>query len=321
MAVHTGNPDELHGLSLCAGYGGLELGISIAEPGYRTVCFVEREAHAAATLVARMADAALDSAPVWDDLRSFDGRPWRGKVHILTAGYPCQPFSMAGQAPRRSRSAPPLARGCSGSSERFAQWPCLSRTWKGTSIWDLPMSSAGFADWATAQKRACSRREKWALATGVAASSSWPTPTATDAGYMPDVLIGAGDLTIGKPFDKAPTSSGQFSLTNAARAWTKTWAALKGMGWQPPQSQTSQISRSSPLVRVSFQVWHRLLHWRPDLQPAILRTRDGLADRVDRTRGAGNGVCSLAAAIAYRTLKADFTAGWAADWDAEGAGR
>lgn len=65
---------------------------------------------------------------------------------------------------------------------------------------------------------------------------------------MPDVMIGAGVLVIGKPFDKAPTSSGQFSLTNAARAWTKTWMALCGMGWKP-----QQIPRSSPLVRVSFK--------------------------------------------------------------------
>ncbi len=65
---------------------------------------------------------------------------------------------------------------------------------------------------------------------------------------MPDVMIGAGDLVIGKPFDTAPTSSGQFSLTNAARAWSKTWAALKGMGWKP-----GPIPRSSLLVRVSFR--------------------------------------------------------------------
>jgi len=87
----------LFGLSLCSGAGGLDLGLTIAIPGYRTVGHVERETFAAATLVARMEDATLDYAPVWDDVASFDGRPWRGAVDIVSAGYPCQPFSVAGK--------------------------------------------------------------------------------------------------------------------------------------------------------------------------------------------------------------------------------
>ena len=87
----------LFGLSLCSGAGGLDLGLTIAIPGYRTLGYVERESYAAATLVARMEDAALDQAVVWDDVGTFDGRPWRGVVDILSAGYPCQPFSVAGK--------------------------------------------------------------------------------------------------------------------------------------------------------------------------------------------------------------------------------
>lgn len=87
----------MHGLALCAGAGGLELGLHIALPGYRTVGYVEREAHAAAALVARMADSALDTAPVWDDVATFDGRPWRGIVDLVSGGYPCQGESNAGR--------------------------------------------------------------------------------------------------------------------------------------------------------------------------------------------------------------------------------
>ena len=95
----------MNGLALCAGVGGLELGLHIAlGDSYRTVGYVEREASAVTTLVARMEDKALGFAPVWDDLKTFDGRAWRGRVDIITAGYPCQPFSVAG---RRKGEADP----------------------------------------------------------------------------------------------------------------------------------------------------------------------------------------------------------------------
>ncbi|PYG27831.1 DNA cytosine methyltransferase [Pelagimonas varians] len=97
MAVHPPiQPKDLCGISLCAGVKGLDLGLHIAQPGYRTVCYVERNSFAASTLVARMADASLDQAPVWDDLKTFDGKPWRGRVHLISAGYPCQPFTLSG---------------------------------------------------------------------------------------------------------------------------------------------------------------------------------------------------------------------------------
>ena len=87
----------MHVLSLCSGAGGLDLGLQIALPSCRSIGLVERDAFAAAILVARMLDGSLDDAPIWDDLGTFDGRPWRGAVDIVTAGYPCQPFSVAGR--------------------------------------------------------------------------------------------------------------------------------------------------------------------------------------------------------------------------------
>ena len=84
-------------LSLCAGIGGLDLGIGLAFPGARTIGFVEREAACCEILVSRMEEGRLDPAPIWTDVKTFDGRPWRGAVDILCAGYPCQPFSTAGR--------------------------------------------------------------------------------------------------------------------------------------------------------------------------------------------------------------------------------
>ncbi len=87
----------MNGLALCAGVGGLELGLRLAfGPTYRTVCYVEREVYCAEILARRMEEGYLDLAPIWDDLATFDGRPWRGAVDIISAGLPCQPYSLAG---------------------------------------------------------------------------------------------------------------------------------------------------------------------------------------------------------------------------------
>lgn len=83
-------------ISLFSGLGGLDLGLKCALPDLRTVCYVEREAYCAASLVARMAETYLDPAPVWDQVDTFDGCPWRGKVDLVAGGYPCPPFSCAG---------------------------------------------------------------------------------------------------------------------------------------------------------------------------------------------------------------------------------
>lgn len=100
MALH---PADFTSIDLCAGAHGLGLGLDIAVPlafpGFRarSVCHVEREAFAAATLVGHMEAGTLAPAPVWSDLATFDGRPWRGRVHCVTSGDPCQPNSVAGK--------------------------------------------------------------------------------------------------------------------------------------------------------------------------------------------------------------------------------
>jgi DNA (cytosine-5)-methyltransferase 1 len=84
----------LRSIELCAGYGGFTLGLR--DHDVSTVAYVERDSYAAAVLVARMEEERLDQAPIWDDLCTFDGAAWRGRVDLITAGFPCQPFSTAG---------------------------------------------------------------------------------------------------------------------------------------------------------------------------------------------------------------------------------
>ncbi len=86
----------MNGLALCAGIGGIDLGLKLACPGYRTVCYVEGEAYAASVLIRRMEEGWLDKAPVWSDIRTFNGGLWCRAVDIVTAGFPCQSFSVAG---------------------------------------------------------------------------------------------------------------------------------------------------------------------------------------------------------------------------------
>ncbi len=65
--------------------------------GWTTVCAVEIDPYCREVLLRRQEDGCLDPFPVWDDVRTFDARAWRGAVDVVTAGFPCQPFSSAGQ--------------------------------------------------------------------------------------------------------------------------------------------------------------------------------------------------------------------------------
>jgi DNA (cytosine-5)-methyltransferase 1 len=93
-----------YGLSLCAGGGGLDMGLKLAEPGFATACYVEWEEYPRASIIAAQRAGYFAPAPIWDDLKSFDAHPWSGVVDTVLAGYPCQPFSQAGQ--RRGEDDP-----------------------------------------------------------------------------------------------------------------------------------------------------------------------------------------------------------------------
>jgi DNA (cytosine-5)-methyltransferase 1 len=85
--------DFVNELALFAGAGGGILGGKLL--GWRTVCAVEWEPYPASVLCARQNDKVLETFPIWDDVQTFDGKPWRGIVDVVSGGFPCQAYSTA----------------------------------------------------------------------------------------------------------------------------------------------------------------------------------------------------------------------------------
>jgi DNA (cytosine-5)-methyltransferase 1 len=82
-------------LALFAGAGGGILGGHLL--GWRTVAAVEIEDYPRRILLQRQSDGILPRFPVWDDVQTFDGKPWLGKVDVISGGFPCQDISAAGK--------------------------------------------------------------------------------------------------------------------------------------------------------------------------------------------------------------------------------
>jgi len=81
-------------LACFAGAGGGLLASALL--GWRTICAIEYYLHAARILAERQNDGLLEPFPIWQgDIRAFDGWPWRGRVDVVSGGFPCQAYSSA----------------------------------------------------------------------------------------------------------------------------------------------------------------------------------------------------------------------------------
>jgi len=83
-------------ISFCPGILGIERGLKRAGIHPRVMAYVEIEAYIIANLVAGMEAGILDPAPIWTDAKTFDARPFRGRIHGIIGGYPCPGESLAG---------------------------------------------------------------------------------------------------------------------------------------------------------------------------------------------------------------------------------
>ncbi len=318
----------LFGLSLCAGAGGLDLGLHLAAPGYRTVCYVERESYAAATLVARMEDKALDQAPVWDDVATFDGKAWRGMVDIVHGGYPCQPFSVAGRK--------------LGDKDPRHLWPHIARIVRevkppvcffenvgghlrlGFEQVQDDLRAMGYRVKAglftAAEVGAPHKRERLfilAYRENVRLSwcrTSWPRGYGSSNGGA-GMLADAARSRAGKHGFRSrdQLDRGKQDLADSARLLGKkikrhepdgNCGGLGNADHARLEGRDSDRRRKDELPAwppgpSDHENWE---HVPAHLKPAVCRMANGLAHRVDRLRLCGNGVVPLVAAYAFRTL-------------------
>jgi len=287
-------------LALCAGVGGLERGIESIIPQARTVCYVEGETYPASVLASKMESGSLPKAPIWSNVRTFDGHAWRGKVSFLSGGFPCQPYSTAGKqlADKDPRDLwPEFTRIIGEVRPHFIFLENVPNVVK----WALPtvlkdLSKMGYdAAWcvvAASQVGAPHKRSRWFL-----------------FAYSNDSSKHA------MRFHEPQSSTQEFEEIDFPNANGERWNAFEPNLWSGKfnvEGRGEKISNSDSIrgqnnrfrksndsnqdgKKRDFGAW-----WK--VEPGMGRMVDGVADWVHRMRACGNGVVPQQAAYAYSIL-------------------
>ena len=269
-------------LALFAGAGGGILGGKLL--GWRTVCAVEWEAYAASVLCARQNDGALPAFPIWDDVRTFDGRPWCGIVDVVSGGFPCQDISVAGKRTgivgERSGIWREMARIISEVRPRFV-WvensPMLVGRGLGLVLFDL--ATLGFdARWGIVGANdigAPHNRERiWIRGSNVSNSKHIGFDRNGQDEHQRQRQEMGGDQQFGRN-----GSNRQMAHPNDA-----------GCG-----KQRVSITNETENETLERRSW-----W--SIEPDVGRVAHGVALRVDRLRALGNGQVPAVAALAWSKL-------------------
>ena len=271
-------------LALFAGAGGGILGGHLL--GWRTVCAVEWEAYPASVLCARQNDGFLPPFPIWDDVQTFDGKPWRGIVDVVSGGFPCQDISAAGKGAGiegdKSSMWKHMARIIGEVQPRYCfveNSPMLTSRGLGTVLGDL--ASLGFdAEWgvlSAADVGANHLRERiWIVGKNTEQHRLFPHT-----------------LHNGNRWGQQQSQS--IEKTNGKLSDTKCGDVSKFELQQRTVFQKSRKTSDRFSDGIGNAVW-----W--STEPSVGRVANGLASAVDRIKAIGNGQVPLCAATAWRLL-------------------
>ena len=265
-------------LALFAGAGGGILGGHLL--GWKTVCAVEWEPYPASVLCARQNDGLLPPFPIWDDVQTFDGRPWRGIVDVVSGGFPCQDISAAGKGAgidgERSGMWREMARVICEVRPRFVfveNSPMLTSRGLGTVLGDL--ASMGFD-------------AKW----GVLGAADVGAPHQRDRIW---IVARQRDVLPHTQHDRIRRwEQQQESVTQKVDAYA-------GMSGLPPRNNQAFRPQLQALGKQSWGGFCRGNRYQENAR-VVCGINDGMAARVDRLKAIGNGQVPLCAATAWRIL-------------------
>ena len=293
-------------LALFAGAGGGILGGHLL--GWRTVCAVEWEAYPASVLVARQNDKILPPFPIWDDVQTFDGKPWKGIVDVVSGGFPCQDISAAGGGAgitgARSSMWKQMARIIGEVQPRYAfveNSPMLTTRGLGVVIGDL--SEMGYdTEWGVLgadDVGANHQRERIWIVAKQRDILSYTKHNRDGWGEQQSESTQETDGTITNS-----ASNGLQKQTNKCILENKRWNKLQSCKSRNTSKMADSIKfgaqRKSTNERQTSK-WINSHDWW-SVEPNVGRVANGMADRVDRLKAIGNGQVPLCAATAWTIL-------------------
>ena len=265
-------------LALFAGAGGGILGGHLL--GWRTVCAVEWEPYPASVLCARQNDGLLPPFPIWDDVQTFDGKPWRGIVDVVSGGFPCQDISAAGK-------------GAGIDGERSGMWSHMARVVSEVRpryvfVENSPMLVTRGLKRVLGDLTALGYDAKWTVmgAADVGANHQ------RDRIWIVAKWRGYISHAEHKGFGRRKQQQKSIKKTNGDMADTSD----KGIMWREWLLGFAEAKLVNNGGSAGNGWW--------DVEPDVDRMVDGLADRVDRLKAIGNGQVPLCAATAWRLLTA-----------------